>query len=506
MFTPEFFLHPVFMIAAGLIPGLIIGLIIHSIRLKQILADKNQYFQLQQEALMQTLNAAKEQAVEYKNQLMGASQKAVDYERQLKEESNLRYLYEERARQASGQLAHLEGKHTQQQQDLHQVTQKHTQLQTELEKEREHIAQKLASFKQMEEQFKETFKSLSLSALDANNQSFLNLAKNTLNQIQEKAQVDLTTRQTSIQAMLTPVKEALTKVDDKLSVLENARVGAYEVLKQQVNDMKSTHEMLQKETGNLVRALKAPNVRGQWGEMQLKRVVEMAGMLERCDFSQQVHVNSEDGILRPDMVVHLPGGKKIIVDAKAPLSAYLEALEEVDETVRQDRLKDHARQVRDHIKVLSQRSYWDQFEDSPEFVIMFLPGETFFSAALEKDPSLIEVGVQQRVILATPTTLIALLRAVAYGWHNQAIAENAKEISTIGKELYKRIRDMNEHLTRLGRAINQATDTYNKTIGSFETRVLVSARKLQALDHSDGKGEIEDIAPLTSIPRTLQAS
>lgn len=494
--------HPLVMVFLGFIVASIIGLIVHTIRLKQILAYKNQYHLMQMDNLNQTFETLKHEDAKNKQHITDLEQKQEILHSSLTQESHLRIAFEERAKHTKS----LEEKVEQLNFALQQSNQKKTQLETELVKEREYIAQQIETFRKAEEQLKETFKNLSLSALDANNQSFLALAKNTFSQMHETAKTDLTTRQTSIHEMLVPVKEALSKVDVKLNVLENARIGAYEVLKQQVQDMKQTHEQLQKETGNLVKALKAPSVRGQWGEMQLKRVVEMAGMIERCDFSQQVHTQTNDGVLRPDMVIHLPGGKKIIVDAKAPLSAYLDSLEEADDQIRQDKLRLHARQVREHIRLLSQRAYWDQFPESPEFVVMFLPGETFFAAALEKDPSLIEAGVQQRVILATPTTLIALLRAVGYGWHNQAIAENAREISNIGKELYKRIRDMNDHLHKLGRSLNQATETYNKTVGTFETRVLVSARKLHALDHSDSKGEIETIEPLTSVTRTLQAS
>ena len=299
------------------------------------------------------------------------------------------------------------------------------------------------------------------------------------------------------------VQQALLKVDGKINDLEKERVGAYEVLKQQVNELIHSQKELRLETSNLVKALRAPTVRGQWGEIQLKRVVEMAGMVSHCDFTEQVSTNTENGRLRPDMIVRLPGGKQIIVDAKAPLSAYLEALEAPDEAMRQEKMAEHARQVRAHIRNLSARAYWDQFESSPEFVVLFLPGETFFSAALEKDPSLIEVGVKERVILATPTTLIALLRAVAFGWRQESIAENAKVISELGRELYKRISDLGGHFNRLGRHLGQALDSYNQSVGTLEKRVLVTARKFKDLDSS--APDLDELNQIDQLPRQIQA-
>jgi DNA recombination protein RmuC len=270
-----------------------------------------------------------------------------------------------------------------------------------------------------------------------------------------------------------------------------------------VTDLLLSQKELRSETANLVKALRTPNARGQWGEMQLRRVVEMAGMISHCDFIEQAQ--GDEGRLRPDMVINLPGGRKIIVDAKTPLSAYLESIEAVDDNQRRAFLDDHARQVRTHIRNLSQRAYWEQFQPTPDFVVMFLPGEAFFSAALEKDPSLIEAGVQERVILATPTTLIALLRAVSFGWRQENIAENARAISELGRELYKRLGDMNESLSRLGRHVKQVVDSYNQTVGTVELRVLVSARKLNQLDPSLDPKAIEPLNPLDSIPRSVQS-
>jgi len=377
------------------------------------------------------------------------------------------------------------------------------ELSTALDHERRQASEKIALLEEAQARLAQTFKALSADALSANNQSFLDLAKSTLEKFQESAKNDLTTRQKAIGDMLTPVHQALEKVDVKLLDLEKERVSAYQVLRNQVAEMVTSQKELRLETSNLVKALRTPNVRGQWGEMQLKRVVEMAGMVAYCDFTEQVSVDGENGRLRPDMVVNLPGGKKIVVDAKAPLSAYLESLEAPDDQIRSNKLAEHARQVRGHIRTLSQRAYWDQFESTPEFVILFLPGETFFSAALEKDPALIEVGVREKVILATPTTLIALLRSVAYGWRQESIAENAKAISDLGRELYKRLGDMGSHITRMGRHLGQAVDSYNQTVGTLERRVLASARKFKVLDASTD--DMEEIAAIDHTPRALQS-
>jgi DNA recombination protein RmuC len=350
---------------------------------------------------------------------------------------------------------------------------------------------------------REAFQSLSSEALKSNNQAFLSLAKNSLEKFQETAQTDLKSRQEAIKELIVPVKEALGSVDQKIQDMEKIRLGAYEGLKQQVTDLLTTQKDLRTETQNLVNALRAPNVRGRWGEMQLKRVVEMAGMLAHCDFEEQSSQDDAEGRLRPDMVVRLPNDKHIVVDAKTPLHAYLEALEEKDAAQKTLKLKLHAKQVRTHIMALSAKSYWTKFESSPEFVVMFLPGETFFSAALEQDSSLIELGAEQKVILATPTTLIALLRAVSYGWRQEQIATNAKEISALGQELYKRLSDVSKHIARIGRNLEGAVDSYNQAIGTLEHRVFVSARKFQELGTTSHTKEIAPLEPIDKQPRVL---
>lgn len=421
------------------------------------------------------------------------------FQTRLNQEQTRCAILEERA----SRLSTLETQLSDATQETISLRAKTVELTTALTHERRQSLEKIALLEEAQARLSQTFKSLSADALSANNQSFLHLATATLEKFQESAKTDISTRQKAIGEMLTPVHQALEKVDGKLLDLEKERVGAYQVLRNQVAELVTSQKELRNETSNLVKALRAPSVRGQWGEMQLKRVVEMAGMVAHCDFVEQVSVEGDNGRLRPDMVVNLPGGKKIIVDAKAPLSAYLESLEAPDDQTRIDKLVEHARQVRTHIRTLSQRAYWDQFESTPEFVILFLPGETFFSAALEHDPALIEVGVREKVILATPTTLIALLRSVAYGWRQESLAKNAQAISDLGRELYKRVSDMGGHMARMGRHLGQVVDSYNHTVGTLERRVLVSARKFKALDASNE--EIDELSVIDHTPRPLQS-
>ncbi len=365
-------------------------------------------------------------------------------------------------------------------------------------------AEKLSLLYQAQEQFKHVFSSLSSEALEKNNRQFLELAKTTLEKVHETAKGDLDKKHQAIGEMLAPVKESLLKLDTGIRTLEKERKGEQESLKEQVRSLIETEKQLRQETSSLVKALRTPLARGRWGEMQLRRVVEMAGMLNHCDFYEQENEMNDQGRMRPDLLVRLPGGRQVIVDAKVPLEAYLEAIQSSDEATREARLRDHARQVRAHVGMLSKKAYWEAFQPTPEFVILFLPAETFFSAALEFDPSLIEVGVEQGVILATPTTLIALLKSVAYGWKQESLSRHANQVNELGHELYKRLVDMSGHLSKVGRSLNSAVDAYNKGVGSFESRVLVTARKFKELGAASSNLELELIEIVEKSARPVQ--
>ena len=423
------------------------------------------------------------------------------FQRKLSFVSQEKTLYQERA----SRLQEVDTLLIKREEELRLQGERNAELRVALQRTEKESKDKLDLLENIQKQWEDKFKVISSEALTLTNKSFLELANATLEKFQEGAQHDLSKRQQAISDLVKPVTESLQTVDQKIIELEKSRMSAYAVLKHQVNELISSQNQLKTETSNLVNALRAPSVRGRWGEMQLRRVVEMAGMVNYCDFEEQVSSSENEVKLRPDLIINLPGGKKIIVDAKAPLAAYLESLEAKDETQRQEKLKDHARQVRNHIKALAKRSYYEQFQPAPEFVVLFLPGETFFSAALEQDPSLIEAGVEDRIILATPTTFIALLRVVAYGWRHEQLAQNAKEISELGRELHKRLSDMADHFAKLGRNLGGAVQSYNQAMGSLEHRVLSSARKFKELGSVSQAAEIVSLDPLDQIPRELQA-
>ncbi len=377
-----------------------------------------------------------------------------------------------------------------------------SQLRAELEGERRAAQERMASFKNATDELSEKFKALSRDALKDNNQSFLELARSTLEKFQESARGDLESRQKAIDQLVKPLKESLEKVDGKIGEMEKARAGAYSELREQVKALATSQLQLQSETGNLVNALRAPHVRGRWGEIQLRRVVELAGMLQYCDFVEQSTVVTDDGRIRPDVIVRLPGNRTIVIDAKVPFDAFYESISTTDDLIRSAKLKDHARLVRTHIGSLSKKSYWESVQPTPEFVLLFLPGETFYSAALEIDPKLIEDGVGQGVIIATPTTLIALLKAVSYGWRQEQMATNAQEVSRLGKDLYDRLRTFTTYFADIGRGLDRALDSYNKGVGSLEARVLVTARKFKERGAIAGE-EIEMLEPIDKLARPL---
>ena len=386
-----------------------------------------------------------------------------------------------------------------------------TRLQSELEKDRAVHGERLKAYQEAEARLRESFQALSAEALGANNQAFLHLAETRLQQSRTEATADIDARKKAIEELLAPMAKTLDQVDREIKDAERRRTASSAELVEKLRTLDAVGQDLKSQTARLVDALKRPGVRGRWGELQLKRVVELAGMLDRCDFEEQETISAADDSdrrMRPDVIINLPGGKHVVIDAKAPLDAYLKALEAPDETSRQVLLADHARQVRAHLSKLSSKGYAAHVHPSPDFVVMFLPGEMFFSAALEQDPSLIEfgIGLDQRVIPASPTTLIALLRAVAYGWQQQAMEENARKISELGRNLYEATRKLGEHFETLGSRLKGALDAYNSAVGSLEGNVLVKARKFKEYQAANGGEEINALEPIDRVPRMLQAA
>ena len=363
-----------------------------------------------------------------------------------------------------------------------EVTRDKEALAATIEAERKGFEAKLKLLEDAKAALSDAFNALSANALKSNSEEFLKLA------------------QTSV----APVREALAKFEAKVQALEVAREGAYQGLVQQVSQLLDTGRQLRSETSNLVQALRSPVIRGQWGEIQLRRVVEMAGMLNYCDFAEQETVHTESGNLRPDLIVKLPAGKTIVVDAKAPVAQFLDAMAVADETERKTKLQAFARLVRERVGELGRKSYWDQFEHTPELVVMFLPGDHFYSAALQEDPALLEYGVEQKVLVATPVNLIGLLRAIAYGWRQEAIAANAKEISELGAELYKRIADLGGHWIDIGRNLSRTVEAFNSAVGSLESRVLVSARRFRELGAASAAVDLAPVEPVEKAPRSLK--
>lgn len=371
-------------------------------------------------------------------------------------------------------------------------------------------AEQELSLQRTVDSLKETFGALSAEALRHNNVQFVQLAEAHLRQATTEASGDLARRQQAIDALVSPLRESLSKVEGQLQSVERERIGAYQSLIEQVGTMRQSSEQLKVETAQLVTALRAPQVRGRWGEMQLRRVVEAAGMVEHCDFSEQVTVLTADGPLRPDVIVRLAGGKRVVVDAKVAFSGYLEAMEAREESTRAERLKAHARHLRSHIDQLGAKSYWEHFSPTPEFVVMFVPADAFLNAALEEDPALLEHAFTRNVVIATPATLIALLRTVAYTWRQEALAKNAAEIHLLGRELHSRLATMGGHMSKLGGQLNSAVRCYNESVGSLEGRVLVTARRLSDLQVTDDElaapGQIELVARQLQAPELVASA
>ena len=349
-----------------------------------------------------------------------------------------------------------------------------------------------------------SFQSLSSEALKHNNETFLKLAAVSFETLQVKAEGDLAQRQQAITALVNPLHESLQRYDEQLRLLEQSRQLAYGGLDQHLKSLAESQQRLQQETGNLVKALRAPTIRGQWGELTLKRVAELAGMVDHCDFAEQQSVTGEEGRIRPDMIVQLPGGRQIIVDAKTVLSAYLDAHEAQTDAQRLEALRRHAEQVKSRMDELSLKAYWTQFDRAPEFVVLFLPGEQFLGAALDHNPQLIEEGFARGIVLATPATLIALLRAVAYGWRQEQLTAHAEEAGRLGKELYERMAVLADHMNDVGQALGKSVSAYNRAVGSLETRILPAARRFKELGISSDKDipmlESTDVVPRKTLP------
>jgi DNA recombination protein RmuC len=373
-----------------------------------------------------------------------------------------------------------------------------------LEHERAASAEKLQLVENAQVKLSDSFKVLASEALKSNSESFVQLAKSELAQHQIEARKELEKRTTAVDQMIKPITESLTKVDTKIEQLERERVQAHGALFNHLKNVTTQQEELKRETANLVTALRAPHTRGRWGEMQLRRVCEMAGMIRHCDFAEQETVASEDSRLRPDVVVKLPGDKRVVIDAKVPLAAYLDAIEARDEDTRKVHLQSHVRQMRDHIKKLSAKGYW-KYEDAPEFVVMFVD-EAMYRAAIEEAPSIIEEALEQHVLITTPTSLLALLRTIGYSWRQEKLAESAREIADLGRELHSRLGTFAGMFQKLGRALNTSVGAYNAAVGSFDSRVKVSARKLEEHGAASETKDLEAPAQVDLTPRVVQST
>ena len=456
-------------------------------------------------ALTERLNGRDVQFNEARQRADAGAEAIARMETELRSEIDRRTVAEARLMLVPKYEAELEArgrKLADQQQELTRFHVTVSELTTRLEEMKRTSEDKISAIQGLQSRVAESFQSMSAEALMSNNKAFLDLAGDALTRMQDSARGDLDQRQTLFGQIMEPLKSSLDRVDTRIGELERERAAAYASLQQQVESMMRTQANLQAETSHLASALRTPSSRGRWGEVQLRRVVELAGMIAHCDFVEP-RANEEAAVSgRPDLIVQLPNFRQIVVDSKISLAAYLQANDAVDEETRTAKRREHAAEVRAHVTQLSAQGYWDQFPQSPEFVVAFLPGEAFFSAALEHDPELLEFGVERRVILATPTTLIALLRAVAWGWKQEMVSSNAKEIRDLGKALYDRLRGLADNFTEVQRNLSQTTVAFNRTVGAFETTVIPSARRLRELGASTGDEMVSPL-PVDSTPRSL---
>jgi DNA recombination protein RmuC len=413
-------------------------------------------------------------------------------------------LQARRAAEAAAVARQREAAIAQLQHDLSAARQHCARLGAELDAERAAAADKLQLLKDAESRLRDAFSALSSEALQRNNESFLHLARTSLSEYQKAATLDLDGRHKAIETLVLPLRESLTKVDTKLQEVERGRASSQAQLSEQLRSLTQAQQMLQSETGRLARALRSPNVRGQWGELELRRVLEAAGMLEGTHFEIKDWARGDEGRLTPDVVVRLPGGKHVVVDAKVPLTAYLDALETDDDSEREMKLRDHSRQLKDHVNRLAGKGYWMHFQPAPDIVVMFVPGEGLLTAAMQHDPGLLEFSMGKGVMLASPLTLVALLRAIAYGWQQETIAKNALEISELGRMLYDRIAKLAEHFDAVGRSLAKSVQAYNSAVGTLETRVLVTARRLKDKGVT-ASAEFAEMESVDSRPRPLGA-